>query len=192
MPTRWFTDRRVSTKVVTAVLVAASVAVAIAVLAVTRLGEVDRRSTQVYTDNFVPVTHLADVRRSAMQARLDLLNYAISTTDAERALYQDAMRTDDAAVDSAGQAYVERAADRRAFDDFTTQWKAYETLRDAQMLPAAASGDIATFVRVRDDEARPVLDAAMADLRTAMAASAAMRRCSRISLQRSSRYHRCG
>ena len=38
MPTRWFTNRTVATKVLVAVLLAAAVAVAVTALAITRLG----------------------------------------------------------------------------------------------------------------------------------------------------------
>ena len=55
---RWFTDRTVATKVLTAVLVAAAVAVAVAAVAISRLGSVDSNSDAMYERNILPLGKL--------------------------------------------------------------------------------------------------------------------------------------
>ncbi|WP_088313926.1 methyl-accepting chemotaxis protein [Kineosporia sp. R_H_3] len=173
MPTRWFTNRTVATKVLVAVLLAAAVAVAVTALAITRLGAVDARSAQMYAGNVVPLGKLAALRRDTMQARLDVLNHLASRSVEDKAAYAKALAADDATVAADVAAYEAVAESGAAIDRFRTAWAQYLRLRDSELLPASDRNDVDAFAQARDTHVKPVLEEAMGALQTAMDAELA-------------------
>lgn len=78
----WFGDRRVSTKILSAVLTGCVVAVAIGLLAVTGLAQVASTARDLYQHRVLPQSALADLRQSVMTARLDALAWHTARSEA--------------------------------------------------------------------------------------------------------------
>jgi methyl-accepting chemotaxis protein len=175
---RWFGDRKVGTKILSAVALAVLVALAVGGVALQRFSASQDALSYVYTQNLLPITSLADVRAGAIKARLDTANLLVSQTDAAMDKNQAAIKADDDVVAKAFGEYT--ATDMTGREEqvarFKKNWIAYQKLRNAQLVPAARSKDVARFATVRDTSAAPLLEevqASLAELFTIEQASAA-------------------
>jgi methyl-accepting chemotaxis protein len=154
----WFQNRPVAVKILTAVIVVGAIGAATNVLAITRIGQVDRDASRIYVDGLKPLPPLTEFRRSFMASRVDVLNVAVSDTDAERADYQTKVTADSTAANAALRDYAPHASDPAAFADLQSQWRTYEQARDNQVMPAAVAGDTATVDRLRESVTGPLQD----------------------------------
>jgi methyl-accepting chemotaxis protein len=158
---RFFGDRKVSTKIFVAVAAVAVVAVSVGVLANQGLGNLEQR-TQSLSDSSLPsVRVIGTLKTDAVQTRLDLLNHAAAHDAQGRATFERAMVADDAKVaqDIVDYRNTEPVA-MALVEQFAASWKQYQQVRDEKLIPASRAGDMKSFSAIRDAEAAPVANQA--------------------------------
>ena len=151
-----FADRKVGTKVLIAVGTVAGVAVLVGGVSITRLADVDRAANGIYEDSLLPIADLAVLRRSTLKTRLDTVNLAISSSPESEAKNLKAIQEDDDDIGKYVATYAPVSVDPDAVAEFVTTWRAYQQVRDAELIPAAKANDMARFEKVRDEKSSPL------------------------------------
>ena len=98
---RWWTDRGVSTRILTAVLAAALVALAVGVVGVVAMARSNAATAELYRNHVQGVEEASTLRRAMVQMRLDVSNQALALgatekTEDERAIADDEKEATDA------------------------------------------------------------------------------------------------
>ncbi|MER7002835.1 methyl-accepting chemotaxis protein [Dactylosporangium sp. NPDC000555] len=171
-PTRWFANRRVGTKIFTAVAAVAVAAVAGGIVATVALSNTYQRGQDINTQNLVPSMHLAETRVQANTVRIAIRDTALAADKAAVDAAEQRIRTADAAVDANINTYLTAASDPAAVRRFMDLWQQYRDVLNNQMLPAARANDFATFVEVSAQVGGPLSAKALAELDTATRAEA--------------------
>ena len=169
----WYADRKVGTKIFTAVTAVALSGMVAGVVAVGALADVDAASKNIVENNLVPSGHLAEARVQATVVRVALRDLALSADKAGMDAAQQRMRAADAALDASLAAYAPAAADPQAVQRFTEMWDQYRTVRDTEQVPAALAHRFDEFVQINTEQAAPLANKAMAELETATKAEQA-------------------
>ncbi|WP_203708988.1 MCP four helix bundle domain-containing protein, partial [Cellulomonas marina] len=166
-PLAWLQDRGVRLQVLVAVSLAGLVAVLVGVVGITALAANDARTTALYEQNFVGLQDAAGVRRATLSMRLNVVNYAVSGSEADREKYLRTLDEDEEALRAGLASLTTPPVDERTLSlvaDYEAALEQYLTIRDEQMLPAADAGDLDAFRTARDETAAPVIAAMMDDL----------------------------
>jgi methyl-accepting chemotaxis protein len=155
---RWG-DVSILIKITTAVLLALAVALLVGVFGLRALSSTNEASQSLYHSNLVSVSAVDDVARIALQTRLDVALHAVSSDEAGRRKFADDITKDRREFTAAVQAYRDSgpAGDPAVIASLDTLWADYGRLIDEKLLPASDRGDMATWQRVREAEAAPLL-----------------------------------
>jgi len=142
---RWFDNRKVGSKILIAVAAFALAGIGSAFIGISKLGSVYRAGDKVVTENLVPGAFLADARIKLGDVRVALRDqFLLAGAARDKAAQQ--MADADKAIDADIAAYRPFALDPVMIQQFQTDWVAYKQARDATVVPAAVSNDLATFV----------------------------------------------
>jgi methyl-accepting chemotaxis protein len=156
---RWIADRRVSTKILSVVLVLAAVAVTVGLTALSSMGRMATNTDYLYTQSLIPVSQVAEIRAAQLKARVDLERIMAHTDAAAREADHEMLRKDDQRIVDALADYKlsDLTGREEALAMFEDNWAAYQKVRDEQLLPAALKNDSATYNKVQDGVAQPIL-----------------------------------
>ncbi len=168
-PLTWWSDRGLSTRIVTAVLVAAVVALAVGVLGIVSLGATNSAATSLYQRDVLGLEQATTIRRATLQMRLDITNQALSLDAAETTKYEQAVTADEKEVTDAAAALkgIEVSADQRAaLAAFEQGFAGYTSVRDSALLPDGRAKDITAWTKARDEQAAPLITTMNAALGT--------------------------
>jgi methyl-accepting chemotaxis protein len=146
-------------KVLTSVGLACLVALLIGILALVQLGALQQRSQDIDTDGLAPSNQIAEVRRAFLQTRIDALADELLPKSGTEDVAHNAYLADLDAMNAAVEAYAGSGltdAQKKDVDQLTTAWQQYETLVSGDLLQAAHSGDMATFMKLRTETVSPV------------------------------------
>lgn len=158
--TGWWSNRRVSTRILVSVLVAAIAALTVGVLGILSLGSTNAAASSMYQNDFMGVEAATTARRATVQMRLDVTNQALSAEAAEMAKYEQAVAADETDARNALDTLkaLPLASDQRsALADFEQGLNAYVAVRDSALLPAGRAHDIAAWTKARDEQAAPTI-----------------------------------
>jgi len=176
---RSWRDLPVGVKITAAVLVTLLVATLATLAALSRTGDVRSAGKAIYTSNVKPLVVASNLRDAFRLLRLDLNAMTILKPGSEAMTKKAALVEQDmAALETLTEEYRGQAADAGVVANFTEQQNTYFDLVRKQMLPAALSGDVATYVSVKDGAADAPYEACKAlliDMATAESAEAATR-----------------
>jgi methyl-accepting chemotaxis protein len=157
----WFADRRVITKILTAVLVVAGLGAGVASFAVSEMGVINHSTDNVYQGS-LQLRTIAEMRNSFNRVRIESLNHFSS---------------DDAAVKRAAEAAIAKEAGMladaetryrtftlgpiriAALTKFDQAWGAYLTVLNDKLLPLSRAGNRAQVAAVRKAEIDPLVAA---------------------------------
>ncbi|MFF5235340.1 methyl-accepting chemotaxis protein, partial [Dactylosporangium sp. NPDC000521] len=171
-PVRWFADRKVGTKIYTAVAAVVVAAVAGGVVATVALSRTYQRGQDINVQILLPSMRLAEARVQVNAVRIAVRDVALTSDPAAASAAEQRVRTADAAVDTNIQAYLRNAADPAAVRRFIDLWRQYRDALNNQLLPAARANDFAAFVKVSSQVTSPLSVQAMTELDTATKAEA--------------------
>ncbi|MGD9754628.1 MAG: MCP four helix bundle domain-containing protein [Acidimicrobiia bacterium] len=166
---RWFLDRGLFTKLLTAVGVVAVAAIVVGVVGTTQLGTLAAHNRSLYEDQYLGTTTLTALRRQMAAVRLDVVNHGASSAPEVLDRYEGLLTEDDAALlDVRGQVaqLSVTPTQRAAIDDALAEWDAYLPLRD-ELVRLRRADDEAGWERVRN-EAATHTEAAEASIQTAI------------------------
>ena len=153
---RWFANTRVSSKIVSAVLVAVGMAVVVGAVGVARLGAVASTAESLYSSSVVPVANLGVIRRETVLNGLETANHTLSSTPTVRAKHAAAIKASDTSLDADIATYRATTVDSALLDQFVNVWAQYRTIRDSEMIPLADKGNISGWETVRDNKTIPL------------------------------------
>jgi len=160
----WFANRRVSTKILTAVFVAAVVAALVGVLGIAALASTNAATRDMYGEHLLRTASVAELRRLTVEMRLNVVNHVTAALPADKVAYEERFT----AAEEPARAIVAEllaaglAADERALvETYATSLDAYTALRDDKLYPLSDAGDLAGWTDVRDNEARPFTNGMM-------------------------------
>ncbi|HEY0486008.1 MAG TPA: methyl-accepting chemotaxis protein, partial [Mycobacteriales bacterium] len=163
---RWFADRRVKTRVLTAVAIGCAVAVITGVVSLQALTTTDSTSRDLYRNSVVRLQHLALVHQAQIKVRMQTAYHEAMTDPAAKARIEKATADDVAELETNLAAYKSSGTlgggRRQLLDAFETAWGKYRQLSTDKMFPLSRKGAGAAWQKVRVAEADPVASA-MAD-----------------------------
>ncbi|BDO41992.1 methyl-accepting chemotaxis protein [Cellulomonas sp. NTE-D12] len=157
---RWWTDRGVSTRILTAVLVAALVALAVGLVGIVSMARSNAATAELFRNHVQGVEQASTLRRAMVQMRLDVSNQALALgatekKEDERAVADDEKEATDALA--ALKALDLSSTQRGYVADVEQQLAAYVAVRDGKLLPAGRANDIATWTNTSNDQATAIV-----------------------------------
>lgn len=164
--TRWFTDRNIAAKVLTAVALGALVAIAVGLLGLSKMGQMSAETDALYNQNVVPLTDLANVRASGSTYREAVLKHLVTTDDAEMSALETQLTESKAQFDEDLTVYQAKAADPDATEEYRTAWSEYQRVTEDAVLPLSRENRAVEASAVRAEQLDPLA------VRTAEAAGA--------------------
>ncbi|GIE26527.1 hypothetical protein Ahu01nite_096290 [Winogradskya humida] len=152
---RLVADRGILTKIAAAVLVMAAVAVLVGILAIVGMAKLSDDANDIYEQGLLPVQEIDAVELDMDQTRRNMLNYAISSTEASYTKYQQALDANDAAFAADLKVYQATSVQPALAAELGTTWAEFQKLRDSDLLPAARKGDLPGVEKARDEITLP-------------------------------------
>ncbi|HEY0187096.1 MAG TPA: methyl-accepting chemotaxis protein, partial [Cellulomonas sp.] len=175
--TRWFRDRGVRAKILLLLGLTAAVVAGTGAYSALTMRDLAARTAEVQTVSDDVATPLGQVHQEEIKARMLIAQAGASVTDdaASQQEFTDKIAATDADLQTAADAFVAGlgGAEISSWDDFTTAWSDWTTIRDEQLLPAAFDSDQTLFGSIGDEVAQPVVDqmvAALEDVESQVAA----------------------
>ncbi|MEU4155351.1 methyl-accepting chemotaxis protein [Actinoplanes sp. NPDC026670] len=162
----WLGDRRVGTKILSAVLAVAVVGVGVSSYAVTKMAEINRGTDEVYSGTLQLET-IAEMRNAFNRVRIDSLNHFITDDPAVQADAEKAIKTDLAALAEAEDRFKAYELDAERIDalaEYDEAWSQYVTLLDGTLLPLSRDGRDAQVAKVRKEQIDPLVATARHDM----------------------------
>jgi methyl-accepting chemotaxis protein len=155
---QWFTDLSVSTKIAAAVVLAVSLTAVVGVIGLLRLRDTSDVARKISASNVASVKAVGGIKAAFLQARITLLNQAISRSDADATKYTKEFSTRITDMDAALNAYRDSqpSADPAAVAEVTKAWQSYVGLAQTKLIPAAARNDLAGWSAIRNEEVAPI------------------------------------
>jgi methyl-accepting chemotaxis protein len=174
-------DLSVNIKILVAVAVASAVALAIGVLGLNDLGHSSDAAQQIYRSNVLGVAALGEVQNDMTQARLDLSNEALNRDTATKQEYASRFADDVKAIEAGWADYQATGPvpPSAMVADVRADWQKFVDIANAELLPASARNDLATWTTVRNGDMADLVTevkehlAEMAAMEQAAAAQAA-------------------
>jgi methyl-accepting chemotaxis protein len=164
--TRLLTDRRVGTKIMFAVLVVALLSVADGLFAMGRLGATNDQVKAGYQHS-LELEAIGDLRSAVNRAWLAVGDDLLAGDRAGRASASSALETAEGQVDgyvTKYQRFSLGSATDSALNGFSTTWAKYRDLVAADLMPLAATGDLARINALRTSEIAPLMAEVRAQL----------------------------
>ncbi len=158
----WFGDRKVGTKILSAVLVVATIGTGVSSYATVKMSDINNGTDEVYTGTLQLET-IAEMRNAFNRVRIDSLNHfstdsASIMDDAEAAIEKDLKTLAD--VETKYKSYDLGPTRVAALADFDAAWSQYVTLTNDTLLPLSRAGKDAQVAKVRADQVDPLVNQA--------------------------------
>jgi methyl-accepting chemotaxis protein len=153
---RLVADRPVRVKITMLIVVMTVVAGVIGAFAISRMNDLNNQTRALYNESLLPLQRIDAVAYTMLTARSNVLNYAVSTTDANRAKYEQAMSDDDVKFTADLDAYAAHSVAPDVATELRAAWAGYQKIRTDKLIPAARRHDDAEVERVRDTEGAPI------------------------------------
>jgi len=166
----WFADRRIATKIVTAITVALVCAGAVGWMGLSALANADRQAHEMYTHDVTALEALARTRMAMLEAYAEVPLIAIAESRGEQQQHINSHDGYSAEGDAAFKEYTDRGlpADLAATVQlYQSTMDKYNRVRDERLVPLALARRTGDFETLLEDEADPLFrqaDTALEDL----------------------------
>jgi methyl-accepting chemotaxis protein len=146
----WFTDRPVSVKITSSVVLVGAVAVAVGVTGLRSMDSIAANGSAAYSQNLVPITVLGNLSHQLGETKIDVAQFVLNADrPAKQADRVDMIKADDVAMDKSWAAYkaavTTDAARGKQIAAYEKSLATFRTLRDTEEMPAAKSGNLAVY-----------------------------------------------
>ncbi|MBB2945243.1 methyl-accepting chemotaxis protein [Actinoplanes lutulentus] len=161
-------NRRVSTKIMTAVGVIAVFSVGDGLFALNSLSATNDQVKSAYVMNS-ELNTIGNLRSAVNRVWLGMDEYQLATTDAERATAEKAITTAQSQVNEYAEAYRTfpvSAVASASITSFEDDWTAFSDVLQDELLPLAAAGETGRLAELRGDELAATMKTVRADLTT--------------------------
>ncbi|BEL01901.1 methyl-accepting chemotaxis protein [Actinoplanes sichuanensis] len=165
---RLFGNRRVNTKIMTAVGVIAVFSVGDGLFALDSLGATNDQVKSAYVMNS-ELNTIGNLRSAVNRVWLGMDDYQLAGTDDERATAAKAITTAQAQVSEYAEAYRGfpiTAVARESITSFTTDWATFSDVLSTEVLPLADQGRTDRLAELRHGELAETMKSVRADLGT--------------------------
>ncbi|GIG35519.1 methyl-accepting chemotaxis protein [Cellulomonas pakistanensis] len=166
-----FANRGVRTKILLLLAVVVAVVAGTGTFAAVRMSELATSTGTVQSVSSDVIAPLAIVHQEEIKARMliALAAAGVTETEADRQEHLDAIAATDADLQAAADAFETGLGgiEVPGWADFQTGWAQWQGIRDAQLVPAAFSGDAEEFERVTEGEAQAAIEVMIGGLETA-------------------------
>jgi methyl-accepting chemotaxis protein len=171
---RWWADRPIGTKIIAAVLAALVVSGAATVATLQQTGKVRSLGEAIYNDNVSSLVVASNMRDTFRLLRIDQITVALYEPGSKEMTSRLQDVADDAdQLNGLINEYQAGAADPALVEQFKASLATYVGLYTDKMLPAAKSGDVETYNKVKDGEAADSYEACKALMKKMLAAESA-------------------
>ncbi|BEL04307.1 methyl-accepting chemotaxis protein [Actinoplanes sichuanensis] len=159
-------DRRVITKILTAVLLAAAICSGVAVFSLVKMSAVNDSTGVVYDDG-LQLRKIAEVRNAFNRTRTEALEHYFTTDSAAKDAAEQALRHHEQVLAEVRDEYRRfhlgpiRLEALAAFDQ---AWERYQTIVNDRLLPLSRAGKRIEIAAIREAETAPLV----AEMRKAM------------------------
>ena len=159
----------INIKILSTVALAALVAMVVGILGLQGQHAASKSAQEIYSHNVISIQALGDLRATVLQARLTVVNHAVSQDQQTMSRYEQVLTGDMQAIEQAFTAYRNSrpSTDPAVVDELFADYQAYSQLARDKLLPASRRNDIAAWQHIRDTELTPLMTEAMQDI-TAM------------------------
>jgi len=177
-PFRWFTDRPVAVKVLTAVGTTAVVATAVGVLGIQAVGATHDKTSNLYAHDMAGAAALAAAELDMNQSQLEVVSHASSLDPQFKQQWADKFTATAAEFDADMAAYAghTRSGDQSLVDHVRTEYAAFVDGVQNHAFPLSVAGDTRGYFAARDQYLTPHMDQVqktLGDLTKAESAAAA-------------------
>jgi methyl-accepting chemotaxis protein len=152
---RFVADRKIATKITSAVLLMAVVAITVGGAAIWRMAEMNRNADALYNRGVVPIQDIDAVKIDMEQTRRNMLNHAVSRTAESMAKYEKAIADNDASFAKHLQEYIVVSTAPATAEQLRNEWTTFQQLRDSDFLPASRRNDSAAVEKARNTTTLP-------------------------------------
>jgi methyl-accepting chemotaxis protein len=159
----WFADRRIATKIISAISIALVSAGAVAWMGLAGVVDANRQAREMYANDVAAMTALADTRMAMLEALAQVPMVALAETAAEQQEHIEAREAYSAERETAFKAYTDRGVPENLaalVQRHESALARYAQLRDERLIPLALAGRVAEFEEVLEREATPLFDEA--------------------------------
>jgi len=157
MADRLLGNRGLSTKIIGGIAVMAVVALAVGVLGINRMSAMNASTQDLYRMGLLQLTRVQSTQVAMLATSRDVLNHALSNSDAAMAKYEQAIRNDDARFTTALDSYAKDSVVPELAAELRTAWATYQKDRPL-ILAASRRNDLKEVERVRDQVTAPEID----------------------------------
>jgi len=149
-----------NTKIMLIIAALAVTSVAVGALSLVRLAELNDAARGLYTNGTIPLQHVEEIGLGMRQTRGDVLNHAVSQSDANLAKFEQAVKDDDVKVAALLNEYQKESVAPDLVDQARAAWAVYQRDR-AQLMDASRRNDRAAVERIRDTVTAPEVNKAL-------------------------------
>ncbi|NJC82409.1 methyl-accepting chemotaxis protein [Planosporangium mesophilum] len=150
-----------NTKILIVIGLLAVTAGGVGTLSLTKMSALNSTATSLYVGGLLPLQHIEEVVIDMRDTRMDVLNQALSTTDANMTKYEQAVKDDDARFAARLAMYEKESVAPELVTQLRAAWADYQRDRQ-QMMDASRRNDFATIEKVRDTVTAPQIAKASA------------------------------
>jgi methyl-accepting chemotaxis protein len=159
----WFADRRIGTKIISAIAIALVSAGAVAWMGLTNLAGANRQASEIYAEDVTALTALAQTRMAMLEAYAVVPLVAIAETNGEQQQHIQVGQRRSGVRNAAFQEYLahgvpdELVATAQRYQSTMEQ---YTRMHDERLVPLALAHRLAEFETYLEDEVNPVFQEA--------------------------------
>ena len=158
-PRHLLADTRISGKLLLLAAVSGAATVGVGLAGYDGTQRIGAQAEHLFDNAVLPLEHLAEVEKAAMQGRVDSLDHVLASEASVKAEEEVALDADDAAVEEA--LVLLREHDDSGRDDlleqFEVSYATYREARDTQLLPASRASDDEAVRTVRAEVMVPAV-----------------------------------
>jgi methyl-accepting chemotaxis protein len=154
-----FADLSVKIKILAAIGVAVAATLMVGFVGLKALSSASSSAQLIYNSNVTSIKAVGLIDTAIRQARLDMVNQALSIDEASTAKFTESFTADLQAFDDAMTAYRDSlpAGEPAVIDGLQADWDAYVALARGKLLVLGKAKKVTEWLKVRDAEGAPIL-----------------------------------
>ncbi|MBZ9634329.1 methyl-accepting chemotaxis protein [Clostridium sp. FP1] len=142
---KWYMNMKISAKLLSGFIMVAIIAAAIGVVGIVNLKSIDKSDTQLYENQLVPTTQLADINKNFQMIRVDVRDIIIETKAEKMQVIEDSIKIKKAEIQKLSTEFEKTILSsemKTAFKDYTEKKDNFEAQLDSVLSLAKANKNV--------------------------------------------------
>ncbi|GCD10090.1 HAMP domain-containing methyl-accepting chemotaxis protein [Clostridium tagluense] len=142
---KWYMNMKISAKLLSGFIMVAIIAAAIGVVGIVSLKSIDKSDTQLYENQLVPTTQLADINKNFQMIRVDVRDIIIEKNAEKMKLIEDSIITKKVAIQKFSAEFDKTTISsemKTAFKDYTEKKDNFEAQLDSVLSLAKVNKNV--------------------------------------------------